>query len=86
VSQRVSGFERKELDAYSTPHWVTECFLPHIPDRIKAVWEPAAGTGQMVAVLMARYTVAATDIDCGRDFWPRARAIIQPSSRTRHTP
>jgi hypothetical protein len=68
MSQRESGYERKARDAYETPRWVTECLLPHIPERITSVWEPAAGTGRMVAVLASRFTVAATDIDCGRDF------------------
>jgi hypothetical protein len=68
MSQRGSGYERKALDSYETPAWVTQCLLPHIPDRITSVWEPAAGTGQMVGVLAQHFTVAATDIDCGRDF------------------
>jgi hypothetical protein len=67
MSQRDSGYERKALDCYETPHWVTECLLPHIPERITSIWECAAGSGRMVAALMTRYTVCGTDIDCGRD-------------------
>jgi hypothetical protein len=74
MSQRDSGFARVALDAYATPPWVTEYLLPHIPDRITSVWEPAAGTGQMVGVLASRFTVEATDIDCGRDFLAESKS------------
>jgi hypothetical protein len=74
MSQRDSGYQRKERDAYETPAWVTECLLPHILKRITSVWECAAGTGQMLVALMSRYTVAATDIDCGRDFLAESRS------------
>ena len=73
MSQRESGYERKERDAYETPPWVTQCLLPHIPPRISSVWEPAAGTGQMAGVLGAKFTVLATDIDTGRDFLAETR-------------
>jgi hypothetical protein len=31
MSQRESGYERKERDLYETPEWVTEALLPHLP-------------------------------------------------------
>lgn len=78
VAQRESGYERKERDAYMTPAWVTqvlvddlerEGFLPlHGHDqagKLKplAIWEPAAGTGQMADALARRgYEVFCTDI------------------------
>jgi hypothetical protein len=78
VAQRESGYERKERDAYMTPRWVTqvlvddlerEGFLPlHGHDnagKLKplAIWEPAAGTGQMADALAGRgYEVFCTDI------------------------
>jgi methylase of polypeptide subunit release factors len=52
MSQRNSGYERKERDLYETPEWVTECLLPHIPERIEWIWEPAAGSGKIARVLM----------------------------------
>jgi hypothetical protein len=32
MSQRDSGYERKERDLYETPAWVTEALLPHLPE------------------------------------------------------
>lgn len=69
MSQRDSGYERKERDLYETPAWVTEVLLPHIPKGIRAIWEPACGSGKMSRVLVAAgYDVHATDIDQGQDF------------------
>lgn len=73
MSQRDSGYQRKERDLYETPEWVTESLLPHLPKFVR-VWEPAAGGGQMVSVLATQGEVAATDIEPdGRDFllYPR---------------
>ena len=68
MSQRDSGYQRKELDAYDTPEWVTQALLPHIKG-VTSVWEPAAGAGQMVRVLEAAgLQVTATDIATGQDF------------------
>lgn len=67
MSQRNSGYERKELDLYETPEWVTEALLPHLPlDR--DIWEPAAGSGKMVRVLAKAGMVYASDITEGRNF------------------
>lgn len=63
MSQRDSGYERKERDCYETPEWVTEALVPHIPCSIKAVWEPACGSGKIVRVLKAHnFGVLGTDI------------------------
>lgn len=51
MSQRDSGYERKERDLYETPAWVTEALRPHLPRLPSLIWEPAAGTGKMSAVL-----------------------------------
>ena len=68
MSQRTSGYDRIELDAYETPEWVTEALLPHIPQKM-SVWEPAAGSGKMVGVLeSAGHLVLAGDILKGFDF------------------
>jgi hypothetical protein len=69
MSQRDSGYERIERDAYETPEWVTEALLPHLPPPPRGVWEPACGSGKMVRVLEAAgYDVFATDIETGMDF------------------
>jgi len=62
MSQRESGYERKERDLYETPEWVTEALLPHLPDRGLEIWEPACASGKMVRVLGRRHRVIATDI------------------------
>lgn len=51
MSQRDSGYERKERDLYETPEWVTEALRPHIPRQPEKIWEPAAGSGKMSRVL-----------------------------------
>jgi hypothetical protein len=51
LSQRDSGYERKERDLYETPEWVTEALRPHLPRQPGKVWEPAAGLGKMSRVL-----------------------------------
>lgn len=68
MSQRDSGYERKERDLYETPEWVTRALLPHIPVRITSVWEPAAATGKMLRVLASRGFTHGSDIDSGVDF------------------
>ena len=69
MSQRDSGYERKERDLYETPEWVTRALLPHLPPGIKEIWEPACGSGLMVNALeMGGYLVHATDIVKGHDF------------------
>lgn len=68
MSQRDSGYLRKERDLYETPPWVTRALVPHL-SPYPQIWEPACGSGQMVKVLQeAGYTVRFTDIDHGRDF------------------
>ncbi len=69
MSQRDSGYERKERDLYETPAWVTAALVPHIPAYVKSVYEPAAGSGKMVRALTdAGYVTYADDISEGRDF------------------
>lgn len=68
MSQRDSGYERKALDLYETPPWVTAALVPHLGSDLH-VWEPAAGSGRMVLALAdAGYLVEASDIAGGRDF------------------
>src|SRR5690242_10978874 len=79
MSQRESGYQRKPLDLYETPGWVTEALLPHLPQSM-SVWEPAAGSGKMASALTAGgHAVRATDIADGIDFLQTrasAQAII----------
>lgn len=68
MSQRDSGYARKELDCYETPAWVTEALLPHIPERILSIWEPACGSGKMLRVFEGKFLCWASDIIAGVDF------------------
>lgn len=72
MSQRDSGYERKERDLYETPEWVTEALLPHISDRVSApIWEPAAASGKMVRALEKISPVFASDVAPGSSFVER---------------
>lgn len=72
MSQRDSGYERKERDLYETPDWVTRALVPHLTRLPATVWEPACGSGKMVRALKAMaMRVEATDIDIGIDFLER---------------
>jgi len=71
MSQRYSGYERKERDLYETPEWVTLALVPHILDLIpsKLIYEPAAGSGKMVSALVkGGFGVRSDDLSEGRDF------------------
>jgi hypothetical protein len=71
MSQRASGYVRRDRDDYPTPSWVTHALVPHLPGggRVK-VWEPAAGSGAMVRALAEHdiFDIEATDITDGHDF------------------
>jgi len=72
MSQRDSGYARKERDLYETPEWATQALVPHINNRLtptEIVFEPACGSGKMVRALEAAgFRVTAADIDQGYDF------------------
>ena len=51
MSQRDSGYERKERDLYETPEWVTRALTDGHLRPPKIVWEPACGSGKMVDAL-----------------------------------
>lgn len=64
MSQRESGYERKERDLYETPEWVTEALVSWVPETVDTVWECAAGNAMMGAVLIRRgFTVCMSDIE-----------------------
>ena len=75
MSQRESGYERKDGDLYETPEWVSQVIVPYLPATAR-VWEPACGGGKMVSALRAAGVRVAkqTDISTGDDFllWPQA--------------
>lgn len=66
MSQRISGYERKDRDLYETHEWVSESLIPHLPRTNAAfttAWEPASGHGKMVRVLERHFSkVVATDV------------------------
>lgn len=79
MSQRDSGYERVAFDQYETPAWVTQALIPHIPERIKNVWEPACGSGKMARALAdAGYNVHATDIQTGDNFFLFGSSFFLP--------
>ncbi len=69
MSQRDSGYQRKERGLYETPAWVTEALRPHLRD-VQSIWEPAAGNGAMVRVFegWGLKAIDYTDIVDGHDF------------------
>lgn len=70
MSQRDSGYERKERDLYETPEWVTLALQPWLNEDTRHVWEPARGSGKMVRALeKIGLAVHGTDIDTGNDFF-----------------
>ena len=63
MSQRDSGYARKERDLYETPAWATQALLPHLPRPVRCVWEPACGSGKMARVIEGLCGVVRTDIE-----------------------
>lgn len=64
MAQRGSGYVKRELDHYPTPHWVVAALAEHVDLKGKGIWEPACGMGPICdAVLAAGAAYAhATDI------------------------
>lgn len=70
MSQRDSGYERKERDLYETPEWVTHALIDGHLRPPKVVWEPACGSGKMVRALgLLDAEIIGTDIAEGKDFF-----------------
>ena len=64
MSQRDSGYARKERDLYETPEWVTQALRPHLKLRISKIWEPACGSGKMARVMASwNHSVVSSDIE-----------------------
>ena len=70
MSQRGSGYARKELDLYETPAWVTHALREHLPDHVRHIWEPACGSGKMVSALEEwGVQISRSDISRNQDFF-----------------
>jgi hypothetical protein len=78
MSQRKSGYERELLDQYETPAWVTRALIPHLPEINGVVWEPACGSGKMVA------TFAASRFRRDRQQHRRGRGLSMSTNEERH--
>lgn len=55
MSQRHSGYARREDEQYETPGWVAEVLVPHLPRKPRVVVEPAPGTGRMLQALAGAF-------------------------------
>jgi hypothetical protein len=79
LSQRFSGYDRKDRDAYQTPLWVTATIVPHLQALgVTTVWDPACGDGQIVAALRDHaFSAIGTDITTGHDFLNGCTAPIR---------
>lgn len=77
MAQRFSGRERQDAEWYPTPGWCTRALIPHLGVGRFCIWEPAAGTGEMAAVLSeAGHEVWASDIR-----WPDEGQFDQGNER-----
>jgi hypothetical protein len=77
LSQRDSGYARKERDLYETPEWVTRALLPHLREN-RCTWEPACGSGAMAKVLVSRGAVICSDIEPNLDGAARKDFLFEP--------
>ena len=70
MSQRASGYSRKENDEYQTPAWVTKTIVPHLAELgIDIIWEPASSEGCMSSDLYhAGFRVFESELTRGVDF------------------
>jgi hypothetical protein len=62
MAQRNSEYTRQPRDLYETPAWVTRALIPHLPEGIESIWEPACGSGKMVRALRKHFKVIGTDL------------------------
>ena len=76
MSQRDSGYERKERDLYETPEWVTLALVDSGLRKVSLIWEPAAGSGKMVRALgILDSEIFGSDIETGFDFLTDMAAV-----------
>jgi hypothetical protein len=82
MSQRESGYQRKLLDQYETPAWVTLALVPHLPEFVGKIWEHR---GKMVAALrQAGFDVVGSNITQGVDFLGHAPETVSGRSSPIH--
>src|SRR5262245_39853778 len=77
MSQRASGYQRQAADRYETPGWVALALVPHLPARVRTIWEPACASGNLVCALIgAGFDVVGTDLTHGDflEFQARCRS------------
>jgi hypothetical protein len=55
MSQRESGYQRKRLDQYETPAWVTLALIRHLPVFTGKVWEPGARWSRRYSKLVSTW-------------------------------
>jgi hypothetical protein len=64
MGKHETGYPRIHRDHYPTPSWVVEALAEKVDLIGRRIWEPAAGTGQMVTALRLHGAkVYATDIE-----------------------
>jgi hypothetical protein len=65
VSQRVSGYERREGDSYETPAWVAQVVVPYLSKHALHVWCPADGPASKLALSLRQegFKIVATNDD-----------------------
>jgi hypothetical protein len=82
-----SGYERRQRDSYYTQAWVTEALVSQVELR-NTLWEPAAGRGDMTAVLRdAGYRVTESDIAWSESFdFMRQQSLPGGGQVNRHKP
>lgn len=75
MSQRASGYERKDHEHYPTPAWVVDALAEHVDLKGKTIWEPACGGGQMAAAIAAYggLVIASDIVDHG---FPRMAGLL----------
>lgn len=87
MSQRNSGYDRVERDAYQTPAWATAVLAEWLRSHVAPfpehylIWEPAAGKGQMVDELRrVGFPVNASDIEPDGDAAERCDFLALPNA------
>jgi hypothetical protein len=65
MSQRESGYQRKVLDQYETPAWVTRALIRHLPEFIGKIWKPACSPRFVRPLPTLPLRASCTTIRCG---------------------
>lgn len=54
MSQRNSGYDRKQNEAYFTPGWVVDCLIDAYPRDFSSTYDPCCGDGQIIKAITNR--------------------------------